>query len=58
MKSTKKMVLLAIFVSQALILSIVEAWIPIPVAVPGVKLGLANIITLMVIVFLSFREAL
>jgi len=45
-------------VSQALILSIIESWIPMPVPIPGVKLGLANIITLVVIVFFGYREAL
>lgn len=58
MKSTKRLVLLAVLVSQALILSLVESWLPIPQVVPGVKLGLANIITLVVLVFLGFRDAL
>jgi len=53
----KKTVLLGLFVSQALILSIVESWIPIPSPVPGVKLGLANIITVITIIFFGFREA-
>lgn len=57
MKSTKKLVLLAIFISQALILSIVESWIPVPVNVPGVKLGLANIVTMTVILFFGLGEA-
>jgi len=45
-------------ISQALVLSIIESWIQIPVPVPGVKLGLANIITVVVIVYFGFREAL
>ena len=56
MKKTKHLVLLALFVSQALILSIIESWIVIPTPVPGVKLGLANIITLVTIVFFSFKD--
>ncbi|MFZ5988193.1 MAG: Gx transporter family protein [Bacillota bacterium] len=58
MNRTKRIVLLALLVSQALILSIIESWIPVPVPVPGVKLGLANIITLIVIIFFGFKEAL
>lgn len=57
MNNVKKTILLGLFVSQALILSIIESWIPIPVPVPGVKLGLANIITVTVIIFFGFREA-
>lgn len=56
MNSTRKTVLLAILVSQALVLSIIESWIPVPVPVYGVKLGLANIITVIVIVFFGLRE--
>jgi len=55
-EQSKKTVLLGLFVSQALILSIVESWIPIPSPVPGVKLGLANIITVITIIFFGFRK--
>lgn len=58
MKSTKRLVWLALMVAQALVLSIVESWIPIPTAIPGVKLGLANIITLVMIVFFGWKDAL
>ncbi|NLP15227.1 MAG: Gx transporter family protein [Clostridium sp.] len=58
MSSVKKTVLLGLLISQALVLSIIESWIQIPVPVPGVKLGLANIITVVVIVYFGFREAL
>lgn len=58
MNKTKRLVLISLFISQALVLSIIESWIPIPIPVPGVKLGLANIITLIVIIFFGFKEAL
>lgn len=58
MRKTRRIVLLALFVSQALVLSIIESWIPIPAVVPGVKLGLANIITMVIIVFFNFSDAL
>ena len=43
---TKKLTLMAILVSLALIIFIIEAQIPLPVPIPGVKLGLANAVTL------------
>lgn len=58
MKNTRGLTLLALLVSQALVLSIVESWIPIPVAIPGVKLGLANIVTIVVIMSFGLRAAL
>lgn len=58
MNRTKHVVILALFISQALILSLIESWIAIPSPVPGVKLGLANIITLVTIVFFSFKDVL
>jgi len=54
---TKKLVILALMVSQAMVLSIVESWIPMPSSVPGVKPGLANIITLTAIIIWGLKEA-
>ena len=48
---TKKLTRLALLTALSLILYTVEAQIPPPVPVPGVKLGLANIIT----VYAMFR---
>jgi len=45
-------------VAQALVLSIIESWVPVPVPIPGVKLGLANIITIIVIIFCDFKDVL
>ena len=42
---TKKITLTALLTAIALILFVVEAQIPVLVPVPGVKLGLANIVT-------------
>lgn len=55
MGRTKKIVILALFTAQAIVLSIVENWIPLPIALPGIKLGLANIIILVTIIFLSLK---
>lgn len=54
---TKKMVFIALLISMALVLSYFERFIPVP-AYPGVKLGLANAITLTALYFLNFRETL
>ncbi len=48
-----------VLVSLAVVLSIVERWIPIEllIPVPGVKLGLANVVTLFALYRLSFFDA-
>ncbi len=57
--STKKLVRLSLFSAAALIIFILEAQIPslIPY-IPGIKLGLANIITLFLLATHTKREAL
>lgn len=57
MPKTRKLALMAMFTAASLIVFIIEAQIPAPVPVPGVKLGLANIITLIAMVMLGRREA-
>jgi len=42
----KKLTLMAILTAIALIIFIIEAFIPLPLPIPGVKLGLANAVTL------------
>lgn len=54
----KQSALIILLVSNAILISLLELLIPIPVPVPGVKLGLANIITIIAIVFLGTREVL
>ena len=58
MKGTRKLALLAMLVSVALVLHVVESLLPIPHIAPGVKLGLANIVSLMTIVIFGVKEAL
>lgn len=53
----KKMALCALFTAFAMILSYVEALIPIPFPVPGMKLGLANLAIIMVMYLYSWKEA-
>ncbi len=55
---TRKMTRIALFVALALVLHVTESFIPVPFVVPGAKLGLANVVTLVVIVLLGPGEAL
>ncbi len=54
---TRKLVYLGLMVGMAMGLHIFESMIPIPAPFPGAKLGLANIVTLFVIVNFGPKEA-
>ena len=56
-KNTHKVALLAILIAGAIILSIVEGFIP-GFGIPGIKLGLANILILITLYELGPKEAL
>ena len=55
--NTRKLALIGILISQAMILGFIERTIPVSFIVPGAKLGLANIITLISLYILTFKEA-
>ena len=57
MPKTKKLALMALLTAIALTIFVVENQLPAPVPVPGVKLGLANIITLVTMLLLGKKEA-
>jgi len=57
MTKTRKLSLLSLLLALALALSFIERAMPLPMAVPGIKLGLANVITLLTIIIFGFREA-
>lgn len=60
MPKTRKLALMAMFTAASLIVFVIEAQIPAipaPIPVPGIKLGLANIVTLIAMVMLGRREA-
>ena len=59
-EKTRRLTLDAILLALALILAIVERWIPLDllVPVPGIKLGLANIVSLFALARLTFSDAL
>ena len=56
--STKKLTTLAITVSLALILSFIESRIPAFVAIPGIKVGLANIAVIFTLYKIGYKEAI
>jgi heptaprenyl diphosphate synthase len=49
---------MAVLVTFAVVIHTVEAALPLPMPVPGVRLGLANIITLLAIVLYGLRSGL
>ena len=54
---TKKLTVMAMTTAVAMILSFVESQIPAFVAVPGVKIGLANIAVVFALYRLGWKEA-
>ena len=55
---TKRLVLCAVFVALGVGLQIVESIIPLPVNLPGGKLGLANIATLILLYSFGAKQRL
>lgn len=49
---------MGLFVALALVCSYVEVLVPIPIGIPGVKLGLANLVTVIALYIFGTREAL
>lgn len=54
----RKLTTLALYTTLALIIYSVESLMPPPVPIPGIKLGLSNIITLVVLTKYSSRDTL
>lgn len=48
---------MGIFIAMAMVFSYIEALIPVNIGIPGVKLGIANIVTVTALYLLSVREA-
>ncbi len=49
---------LAVLITFAIVIHTVEAALPLPMPVPGVRLGLANIITLLTLILFGLRSGL
>ena len=58
MKNTKKIAILSMTVAVAMILSFIESQIPPLVAIPGVKIGLANIAIVFALYKFGVKEAI
>ncbi|PKN13130.1 MAG: heptaprenyl diphosphate synthase [Deltaproteobacteria bacterium HGW-Deltaproteobacteria-4] len=58
MFSTRRLVYLALLLAMATTLHVLEGLFPIPLPFPGVKLGLANIVTLLVLYLYDLRAAM
>lgn len=58
MEKNKRYAVIIILVTNAILISLLENLIPIPVPVLGVKLGLANIVTLIALTFLPIKDVL
>lgn len=56
--SVKKITLLSVMTTLALILSYVETLIPVFVGIPGVKLGLTNLVTVFLLYRATTKDAL
>ena len=55
---TKKLVFLSLVSSFALILGLLESYFPLPIPVPGAKIGLSNIVVVAVIYLFGYKEAM
>lgn len=55
---TQKLLFLSLLAATAIVLSYMERMIPLPFFLPGMKLGLANIITLSALYYYSFKDVL
>lgn len=54
---TKQITQLGLLLSVSLVLGYLESLLPVMVAVPGVKLGLANIVTMLVLYHMGGKQA-
>lgn len=54
----RRLVLCAVLCAVALGIFVLEAQIPLPLPFPGIKLGLSNIVTLLALALLGWKEAL
>ena len=59
MNREKKAITVALYgllIALAMVLSFVETMIPIPIPVPGIKLGLANLVTVVGLYLIGIPE--
>ncbi len=54
----RRMLVLSLMTALALVMFLIEAQFPLPVGIAGIKLGLANLVTLFLLAEFSVRDAL
>lgn len=54
----KRLILLSLLIALSLAISLLEMTIPLPIAIPGAKLGLSNIIILVSLSLFDFKSAI
>lgn len=57
-RGIKRITDLSLLTAMALAVSLIEHYIPLPIPIPGAKLGLSNIILLVSLYFYGFKSAL
>lgn len=58
MGKTNKMIFISLLVSVGLALSVLESAIPLPIALPGAKLGLSNMVVMVTLVVFGFKDGI
>lgn len=58
MRRLNKMIFISLLVSIGLALSVLESAIPLPIAMPGAKLGLSNMVVLVTIIVFGFKDGI
>lgn len=56
--SVKKIAIIAIFITLALVISYVDSLIPLAIMVPGIKIGLANIVIILSLYMIGEKETI
>lgn len=56
--SSRMTALCGVFIALAMVLSYLESLVPISFAIPGIKLGLANIVTIIALVKIGLKPAI
>lgn len=57
MKNSKRIAVVGLMTALAFILSYLESLLPVPIPIPGIKLGLANLVVLVALYLLGAGEA-
>ncbi len=58
MRKLNKMIFISLLVSIGLALSVLEMAIPLPISMPGARLGLSNMVVLITIVVFGFKDGI